>query len=109
MPDTGTPPKRNSRTNLDFYHSPTQLRFDTWNRLEEYTSRLNKKHMRKADAVAITKKTKDALTLLETIENYTAFPSLEDFKLLWQMFDQQDFGLLSRIVARIVRALTGGT
>ena len=109
MPDTGTPSKRKSRTNLDFYHSPTQLRFDTWNRLEEYTSRLNQKHMRKADAAAVTKKTKDALTLLETIENYTAFPSLEDFKLLWQMFHQEDFDLLSRIVARIVRALTGGT
>jgi arginine decarboxylase len=109
MPDNGTPPKRNSRTNLDFYHSPTQLRFDTWNRLEEYTSRLNQKHMRKADAVAVTKKTRDAITLLEIIENYSAFPSQEDFKLLWQMFDQQDFGLLSRVVARIVRALTGGT
>jgi len=109
MPDNGTTTKRNSRTNLDFYHSPTQLRFDTWNRLEEYTSRLNQKHMRKADAAAVTKKTRDAISLLEIIENYSAFPSQEDFKLLWQMFDQQDFDLLSRIVARIVRALTGGT
>ena len=25
--------KRKQRTNLDFYHSPTQMRFDTWNRL----------------------------------------------------------------------------
>jgi len=54
MPDTGTPPKRNSRTNLDFYHSPTQLRFDTWNRLKEHASRLREKHMRKADVAALT-------------------------------------------------------
>ncbi len=109
MPDHSISPARNSRTNLDFYHSPTQLRFDTWNRLDEYTSRLNQKHMRKADAVAVTKKTRDAIALLETIETYSAFPSQDDVKLLWQLFDQQDFDLLSRMVARVVRALTGGT
>ncbi len=109
MPDTGISAKKKSRTTLDFYHSATQLRFDTWNRLEEYTSRLSEKHMRKADVAALTKKTHDAISLLNTIENYSAFPSQEDFKLLWQLFDQEDFELLSRIVTRIVRALTGGT
>jgi arginine decarboxylase len=109
MPDTGTPPKRNSRTNLDFYHSPTQLRFDTWNRLKEHASRLREKQMRKADVAALSKKIKAEIALLETIEDYTAFPSQEDIKLLWQLFDQQDFDLLSRVVTRIVRALTGGT
>ena len=109
MPDTGTPAKKKSRTTLDFYHSATQLRFDTWNRLEEYTSRLSEKHMRKADIASLTKKTRDAIALLHTIENYSAFPSQEDFKLLWQLFEQEDFELLSRIVTRIVRALTGGT
>ena len=109
MPDTGAPANRKSRTNLDFYHSPTQLRFDTWNRLAEHTSRLREKHLRKADIAALVKKVRDEITLLETIEDYTAFPSQEDIKLLWQLFDQQDFDLLSRIVSRIVRALTGGT
>ena len=109
MPDNGAPANRKSRTNLDFYHSPTQLRFDTWNRLEEHTSRLREKHMRKADVAALVKKIRDEITLLETIEDYTAFPSQEDVKLLWQLFDQQDFDLLARIVSRIVRALTGGT
>ncbi len=109
MPDTGIPAKKKSRTTLDFYHSATQLRFDTWNRLEEYTSRLSEKHMRKADVAALTKKTRDAISLLHTIENYSAFPSQEDFKLLWQLFEQEDFELLSRIVTRVVRALTGGT
>ncbi len=109
MPDTGIPAKKKSRTTLDFYHSATQLRFDTWNRLEEYTSRLSEKHMRKADVAALTKKIRDAISLLHTIENYSAFPSQEDFKLLWQLFEQEDFELLSRIVTRVVRALTGGT
>ncbi len=43
MPETTVRIKRKQRKNLDFYHSPTQMRFDTWNRLEEYASRLNRK------------------------------------------------------------------
>ena len=82
MPENNSPIKRNKRRNLDFYHSPTQMRFDTWNRLEEYADRLIEKHMRQADVTNLTKKTHDAITLLETFENYTAFPSLEDFNLL---------------------------
>ena len=69
--------KRKQRTNLDFYHSPTQMRFDTWNRLEEYVNRLNQKQIRKADVAALTKKSRDAITLLETFESYCAFPSDE--------------------------------
>ena len=94
MPDTGTPSNRKSRTTLDFYHSPTQLRFDTWNRLKEHTHRLAEKHMRKADVVTLTGKTREAMTLLQTVEDYTAFPSHEDFKLLWQLFEQEDVDLL---------------
>jgi len=109
MSSKGTPLAKKARTNLDFYHSPTQLRFDTWHRLEEYTSRLNEKQMRKADVAVLRDKTKIAIKLLQTIENYSAFPSQEDFKLLWQLFDAQDYDLLARIVARIVRALTSGT
>jgi len=109
MSGKATPLAKKARTNLDFYHSPTQLRFDTWHRLEEYTSRLDKKQMRETDIVSLRKKAGDAVALLQTIENYSAFPSSEDFKLLWQLFEQQDYELLARIVARIVRALTGGT
>ena len=109
MPDNGIIKKRKERTNLDFYHSPTQLRFDTWHRLEEHTSRLREKHMRKADIASLSKRIREELTMLETIENYSAFPSLDDIKLLWQLYDQQDFAVLSRVVARIVRALTNGT
>jgi hypothetical protein len=48
MPENHNLKKRKERTNLDFYHSPTQLRFDTWHRLEENTSRLREKHMRRS-------------------------------------------------------------
>jgi arginine decarboxylase len=109
MPAKGSPLAKKARTNLDFYHSPTQLRFDTWHRLEDYTSRLNAKQMRKADLAVLRDKTKEAIRLLQTIENYSAFPSQEDFKLVWQLFDHDDYELLARVVGRIVRALTSGT
>jgi len=109
MSNKNAPVNKKPRKNLDFYHSPTQLRFDTWNRLEEYAKRLIKRQNLGSDLTELNAKARDAMTLLQTIEDYTAFPSQEDFKLLWQLFEQQDYLLLSRVVARIVRALTGGT
>ena len=78
MPDTGAPQKKKTRTNLDFYHSPTQLRFDAWHRLEENTSRLREKQMRKADIAALSKRIHEELTMLDIIEGYSAFPSDDD-------------------------------
>ena len=109
MPDPLSGVNRKARTTLDFYHSPTQLRFDTWHSLEEYAGRLKSKQVRKTDAEALNKKTREAIALLEIIEAYSAFPSQEDFNLLWQLFEQHDFELLARIVGKIARALTGGT
>ena len=100
---------RKARTNLDFYHSPTQLRFDTWHRLEEFTSRLKKHQTHNSDSAKLLKKAEDAISLLQTIEYYSAFPSEDAFKLLWQVFVQQDYDSLANIVSRIVRALTSGT
>ena len=109
MSGKGNSLAKKARTNLDFYHSPTQLRFDTWHRLEEYTSRLKKQQKRELNQETLHSKSEKAISLLQTIENYSAFPSEDDFKLLWQVFKQQDYDLLATIVARIVRALTSGT
>ncbi len=49
------------------------------------------------------------MALLESMVTYCAFPSQDVVKLLWQLFEPQDFGVLSRMVARVVRARTGGT
>jgi arginine decarboxylase len=100
---------RTKRKKLDFYHSPTQMRFDTWNRLAEFASRLYEKHRRQAGNEALLERTRESITLLETFESYTAFPSQNDFNLIWQLLDQQNYALLSNVVSRIVRALTGGT
>ncbi len=109
MTDNKSPIKRTKRKKLDFYHSPTQMRFDTWNRLAEFASRLYDKHRRQAGNEALLERTRESIILLETFESYTAFPSQSDFSLIWQLLEQQNYALLSNVVSRIVRALTGGT
>ena len=47
-----SPIKRKLRTNLDFYHSPTQMRADTWNQLEEYVDRLSEQSLPETDGNA---------------------------------------------------------
>jgi arginine decarboxylase len=85
------------------------MRSDSWNRLEEFASRLYEKHQRQAGNEALLERTRETITLLETFESYTAFPAQDDFNLLWQLLEQQNYALLSNVVSRIVRALTGGT
>ena len=89
-------------TNLNFYHSATQLRFDTWHQLEEFTSRLaNGGHAERLKASI-----EDSLRILETVEQYSAFPSKDDFRYLWRTLERAEYATLARLVARIVRALS---
>ena len=98
-----------ARKQLRHYHSATQLRADTWHRLEQYTSKLSDRHARKADIAKFSKAVGDAFAILEPMENYTAFPSLSDFELLWKLYNREDYSTLARVVARIVRALSSHT
>jgi arginine decarboxylase len=102
-------PKETLRKSLDFYHSASQLRFDTWHRLEHYTTQLSNRSARKTDVARFKKAAHDAMTILETIEYYTAFPSREDFKTLWKFLEREDYSTLSRMVERLVRAITTHT
>ena len=99
-------PKETLRKSLDYYHSASQLRFDTWHRLEHYTTQLSDRSARKADIARSRKAAHDAMEVLETIEWYTAFPSREDYKYLWKLLDREDYSTLARVVKRLVRAIT---
>ena len=46
----------------------------------------------------------EALKILNTIEDYTAFPSKADFVLFWKLYERSDYQSLARIVGRVVRA-----
>ncbi|MCL7940271.1 beta-eliminating lyase-related protein [Halomonas sp. ATCH28] len=91
-------------TALGFYHKISQLRADTWNALKRDLGqlvRLNDDSRAKNLVKAVDIK----LTRLEIIEDYHAFPSKEDFRHLWSLFDRGEYGLLEKVVKRLVRAL----
>ncbi len=95
-----------ARRSLNFYHSITQLRFDTWHRLKLYTDRLSERHAKKRDVARLRKAVEDAVEILEPIEACTAFPSHSDFELAQRLLAREEYPLLARVISRIVRALT---
>ena len=94
------------RKSLSYYHSANQLRFDTWHELEQHTQRLSDRHTKKKSLARLRKTVHEALSMLETIEFYTAFPSHEDFSYIWKLFDREEYASLARVVSRVVRALS---
>ncbi len=106
-----TDAKKRNRPNIDHYHSPTQVRFDSWHKLVEYSQRINskkpgaKKTDKSSSQPSLRSKVKDLLLTLETIEEYTAFPSISDMETLWRYFDDKNYSSFTRSVEQIVRAL----
>ncbi|MBB3141832.1 aminotransferase class I/II-fold pyridoxal phosphate-dependent enzyme [Halomonas organivorans] len=91
-------------TALGFYHKISQLRADTWNALKRdlgHLVRLKDEGGERQLVKAIDVK----LTRLEIIEDYHAFPSKEDFRHIWALFDREEYVLLEKVVKRLVRAL----
>jgi arginine decarboxylase len=97
------------RTSLDYYHSPTQFRFDSWHRLGEFAARLSARVQQQQDITRALDETSALLSVLQTLEDYTAFPSDEDFDLLWRLFNKHDYETLTWCVEIIVRALSSGS
>ena len=97
------------RTSLDYYHSPTQFRFDTWHKLSELSARICCKQEREQDTNPLSIKIQTLLETLNTIEEYHAFPSDDDFNLLWRLLKRADYANLSWGVETVVRALSGGS
>jgi arginine decarboxylase len=98
-----------TRTSLDYYHSPTQFRFDTWHKLSEVCARIQSKQARQLDTLPLYEKVHSLLNTLSTIEEYHAFPSDDDFDLLWRLLKKKDYANLSWGIEAIVRALSGGS
>ncbi|MCB1724773.1 MAG: ornithine decarboxylase [Gammaproteobacteria bacterium] len=91
---------------LGFYHKISYLRSDTWTRLHRLTSRLIERQAAAGDTAGLVEEAYEAMHTLEKIEDYTAFPSKDDFRLLWRLLDDKEFNLLDRAVSRISRALS---
>lgn len=91
---------------LAFYHRISYLRSDTWTRLHRITTRLNERQSTGGETADLAEEARAAMHVLEEIEDYTAFPSKDDFRLLWRLLEELEYNLLNRAVSRIARALS---
>ena len=91
---------------LAFYHRISYLRSDTWTRLHRITTRMSERQVTGGDTTPLAEDARAAMHTLEEIEDYTAFPSKDDFRLLWRLLEDREYNLLNRAVSRISRALS---
>ncbi|MBX2867620.1 MAG: aminotransferase class I/II-fold pyridoxal phosphate-dependent enzyme [Acidiferrobacterales bacterium] len=97
-----------NKVRLDYYHSPTQFRFDGWHRLSEYSEKLHRRQQRHQDLDDVHEKTAYLLRILRTVEEYTAYPSAFIMDTISQLFEERNYSALSKCVANIVWDLTSG-
>jgi len=83
------------------YHA-TRLRADTWNDLKVAVFRLVEG---RADPEEVRDEIERALSVLEPVEAYWAFPGREGFAQLRAAWEREDRAALAQLVERIVRSL----
>lgn len=103
------PAKNTKYTNLGFYHKLISMRSDEWQRLKESLVKASNYQLSSAQRSKLDDKIVNALKLLEKVEHYTAFPSREDFRYIWQLYNSGDFDLMARTVNRVIKAITVGS
>ncbi|NKB64020.1 MAG: ornithine decarboxylase [Gammaproteobacteria bacterium] len=96
------------KVRLDYYHSPTQFRFDGWHRLSEYSERLYRRQKRGQNVADVQEKTRYLLSILLTVEEYTAYPSRSVMSMLSEFFEEGNYQALRRCVSNIVWDLSSG-
>ncbi len=98
-------PGRGGRS-LNAYHSITQFRADHWKALNDDTSALAETAAQGVDHEELKRHVAEGLALLEPIDSYWAFPSNRDFEHFFQLFEEERFQDLSRVIARASRAIS---
>jgi len=94
---------------IGFYHQLNNKRQDTWVKLKKYTFHLSMFDVKGEGVTRLKKAVELSLISLETIEDYTAFPSKENFRYLKERFEQGDYNALSHAVSQIHYFLENGT
>jgi arginine decarboxylase len=94
---------------IGFYHQLNNKRQDTWVKLKKYTFHLSSCNAQSSGFKRLKKAVSLSLSSLELIEDYTAFPSKEDFRYLWIQFEQKDYVGLAHSVSQIHYFLENGT
>ncbi len=88
---------------FNFYYNASQFRIDTWHGVKMNAEKLSVRHARKTDTSKLVRLVDEALTALNHLEDYTAFPSKEDFHYLWRLFENSEYATLARARARLRR------
>jgi len=100
---------KNTQKMIGFYHQLNNKRQDTWVKLKKYTFHLSNIDVKSEGVRRLKKAVELSLISLETIEDYTAFPSKENFRYLKERFEQEDYIALSHGVSQIHYFLENGT
>ncbi|MBI1924290.1 aminotransferase class I/II-fold pyridoxal phosphate-dependent enzyme [Candidatus Poribacteria bacterium] len=90
---------------LSNHYNASQLRMDTWTRLKAAVGRLDEKHKIHADMSPLPQSVSAFLEMLEPIESYWVFPGKEVLAYLEELFERQEYQLLSNTVTYVVRML----
>ncbi|MGI9315940.1 MAG: aminotransferase class I/II-fold pyridoxal phosphate-dependent enzyme [bacterium] len=96
------------KVRLDYFHSPTQFRFDGWHRLSEYATRLRKRQQSGLDYSEAQQQTEYLLGVLKTVEEYTAYPSHKLIELLRQLLSGKNYPAFEQCVSNIVWNISSG-
>ena len=102
---TSTRRGSNKGISLNAYHNVMQLRTEGWGRLKKNTHRLSEAVLEGREYKKLQTQVADDLTLLEPIDSYWAFPSRHDFEYFNELFEQEDYDRLYRVVGKVSRAL----
>lgn len=90
---------------LSRHYNASQLRMDTWNRLKYATKRLEEKYKTGSDMSEWQDSVLEYFEILEPIESYWAFPGKVVMKQLEELFERQEYRLLSNAITQVVRML----
>ena len=97
------------KNHIDYYHSPNQFRFDSWQRLSEYCSRLYARQRNGKDVTDTLAATENLLGVLCRVEEYSAYPSADDLDYLKKLLRKQHYQRLAEAVEHTGRALSSGS
>ena len=112
MPGDSTPVpagQPTARRPVNYYYNVSQLRYDTWQNAKAHSASIAAIAARGGDVTRQREQLREELLTLKGIEDYTAFPSKDDFRFLWRLFEAGDHVGLARVIGKLVRALVGQT
>ena len=96
------------QASYEFFHGVSRFRFDGWHRLNDYAMRLHSKSQDGHELDELLTKAEKQLRMVQSLEDYSAFPSDEDFELVWQLFEGKNYRSFSWCISTVLSAISSG-